>query len=334
MKTIVSGIQPSGKMTLGNYLGAIKNFVTLQDSEEEQEFLVFVADLHAITVFQDPINLRRNIKSLVATYLACGLNPEKVTLFIQSDVSEHAQIGYLLQTITYIGELERMTQYKDKMLKQTSGVSSALLTYPVLMAGDILLYNADFVPVGEDQKQHLELTRNLAQRFNSRYSETFKIPEPLISKNGTEKIMSLQDPTKKMSKSDPVEKACIFLLDEPKVIIKKIMSAVTDSDGIVKYDPENKAGISNLLTIMSAATSKSIAELEKMFEGKGYGEFKTAVANAVVNMLEPIQQKYNELLNSDLIDKILDEGKEKASYLASKMLRKIKKKMGLGQQKK
>lgn len=330
MRTIVSGIQPSGKMTLGNYLGAIKNFVALQNSEEEQEFLIFVADLHAITVPQEPAKLRANIRSLVATYLACGLDPAKVTLFIQSEVAEHAQIGYLLQTITYIGELERMTQYKDKMVKQITGVSSALLTYPVLMAGDILLYNADYVPVGEDQKQHLELTRNLAQRFNTRFSDTFKIPEPLISKNGTAKIMSLQEPTKKMSKSDPIDKACIFLLDEPSVIKKKIMSAVTDLDGTIKYDPINKPGISNLLTIMSAATNKSIEELEMEFANKGYGEFKSKVAESVVSMLEPIQKKYYELLNSDQIDKILDEGREKASYLANKMLRKLKKKMGLG----
>lgn len=330
MKTIVSGIQPSGKMTLGNYLGAIKNFVALQNSEEEQEFLIFVADLHAITVPQEPAKLRSNIRSLVATYLACGLDPTKVTLFIQSEVAEHAQIGYLLQTITYIGELERMTQYKDKMVKQTAGVSSALLTYPVLMAGDILLYNADFVPVGEDQKQHLELTRNLAQRFNTRFSDTFKLPEPLIPQNGTAKIMSLQEPTKKMSKSDPIDKACIFLLDEPNVIKKKIMSAVTDLDGVIKYDPVNKPGISNLLTIMAAATGKTVSELELEFANKGYGEFKSKVAESVVSMLEPIQKKYYELLNSDEIDKVLDDGREKASYLANKMLRKLKKKMGLG----
>lgn len=330
MKTIVSGIQPSGKMTLGNYLGAIKNFVTLQNKGDYDEFLVFVADLHSITVPQDPAILRSNTRSLVATYLACGLDPNKVTLFIQSEVSEHAQIGYLLQTITYIGELERMTQYKDKMVKQTSGVSSALLTYPVLMAGDILLYNADLVPVGDDQKQHLELTRNLAQRFNARYSDTFKIPEPLIQNNGTAKIMSLQDPTKKMSKSDPIDKACIFLLDDPKVITKKIMSAVTDLDGKVKYDPINKPGVSNLITIMAAASLKSIKEIEEMFEGCGYGEFKTEVAKNVIQMLEPIQKRYYELLNSEEIDKILDNGRDKASYLASKMLKKLKKKMGLG----
>ncbi len=330
MKTIVSGIQPSGKMTLGNYLGAIKNFVALQDSSEEQNFLVFVADLHAITVPQDPKTLRSNIRSLVAVYLACGLDPKKVSLFIQSEVHEHAELGYLLQTITYIGELERMTQYKDKMVKQVSGVSSALLTYPVLMAADILLYNADAVPVGEDQKQHLELTRDLAQRFNSRYSETFKLPEPLIPKNGAAKIMSLQEPTKKMSKSDPIDKACIFLLDEPNVIRKKIASAVTDSDGIIKYDPVNKPGVSNLLTILSAASNKDIKDLEQEYVGRGYGEFKKDVAEAVVNMLEPIQKRYNELLNSDEIDHILDDGREKASMLARKMVSKVKRKMGLG----
>lgn len=330
MKTIVSGIQPSGKMTLGNYLGAIKNFVALQDSSEEQDFLVFVADLHAITVPQDPKALRNNIRSLVAVYLACGLDPKKVSLFIQSEVHEHAELGYLLQTITYIGELERMTQYKDKMVKQVSGVSSALLTYPVLMAADILLYNADAVPVGEDQKQHLEITRDLAQRFNSRYSETFKLPEPLIPKNGAAKIMSLQEPTKKMSKSDPIDKACIFLLDEPNVIRKKIASAVTDSDGIIKYDPINKPGISNLLTILSVASNKDIKVLEEEYQGRGYGEFKKDVAEAVVNMLEPIQKRYNELLNSDEIDRVLDEGREKASILARKMVSKVKRKMGLG----
>jgi len=330
MRTILSGIQPSGKMTLGNYLGAIKNFVELQNQEEDQEFFVFVADLHAITVPQDPTALRKNIRSLVATYLACGLDPKKVTLFIQSEVPAHAEIGYLLQTITYIGELERMTQYKDKMAKQVSGVSSALLTYPVLMAGDILLYNADFVPVGEDQKQHLEITRDLAQRFNTRYSETFKLPLPLIPKNGAAKIMSLQDPLKKMSKSDPIEKACIYLLDEPNVIRKKIASAVTDSDGEFKFDQVNKPGLSNLITIMSCATGLSIDEVVEKFKGSGYGEFKKAVGDAVCKMLEPIQARYYELLNSDEIDKILDEGREKASYFANKMIKKMKKKMGLG----
>ena len=294
MKTILSGIQPSGQMTLGNYLGAIKNFVYLQENfEEECNIFVFIADLHSITVPQDPTTLRKNIRSLAAVYLACGLDPNKTSLFIQSEVKEHAEMGYLLQTITYLGELERMTQYKDKKEKQVAGVSSALLTYPVLMAGDILLYNADYVPVGEDQKQHLELSRNLAERFNNRYSDTFVVPEPLIFKQGA-KIMSLQNPLKKMSKSDPDQKACLFLLDEENVIRKKIGSAVTDSEGSIIYDPVNKPGVSNLLTIMACCSGKSIEELVAEYNGKGYGEFKKAVADSVVNVLKPIQEKDKE----------------------------------------
>lgn len=330
MKTIVSGIQPSGKLTLGNYLGAIKEFVKLQDNlNEDDNFFVFVADLHAITVPQTPSDLRRNIKNLAAMYLACGLDPKKVSLFVQSEVTEHCEMGYILQTITYIGELERMTQYKDKVQRQTAGVSSALLTYPVLMAGDILLYNADYVPVGEDQKQHLEITRNLAERFNSRYSETFKLPVPLITKSGA-RIMSLQDPSKKMSKSDSLEKACIYLLDSEEVIRKKIASAVTDSDGVVKYDPVNKPGISNLLTILSAIESKSTSVLEQELENASYSDFKKRVADAVVKELIPIQKKYLDYINSDEVDKVLDEGKTKASYFAHKMITKVKHKVGVG----
>ncbi len=333
MKTILSGVQPSGKLTLGNYLGAIKNFVTLQNEAEYDNFFVFVADLHAITVPKNPTELRQSVRQLAALYLACGLNPEKVTLFIQSEVHEHAEIGYLLQTMTYIGELERMTQYKDKKVKQVEGVSSALLTYPVLMAGDILLYNATGVPVGQDQKQHLELTRTLAERFNNKYSETFNVPEPIIVKTGA-KIMSLQDPTKKMSKSDPVEKASIFLDDPENIIRKKISSAVTDSDGIIKFDPINKPGLSNLLTIMSCCSNKTIDELVKEYEGKGYGEFKSAVADSIVKAITPIQEKYHEFLNNkELLDKILDDGAEKASYFARKTLSKMKRKMGIGRTK-
>ncbi len=330
MKTIVSGIQPSGKLTLGNYLGAIKEFVKLQETlANDDNFFVFIADLHAITVPQVPSELRRNIKNLAAIYLACGLNPEKVSLFVQSEVTEHCEMGYILQTITYIGELERMTQYKDKVQRQTAGVSSALLTYPVLMAGDILLYNADFVPVGEDQKQHLELARNLAERFNSRYSETFKLPVPLITKSGA-RIMSLQDPSKKMSKSDPVEKSCIYLLDSEDVIRKKIASAVTDSDGKIMFDPVKKPGVSNLLTILSAISSKSVNELENELSGKSYSEFKSIVADAVVKELLPIQEKYFNFINSEELDKVLDEGKAKASYFAHKMITKVKRKVGVG----
>ena len=330
MKTIVSGIQPSGKLTLGNYLGAIKEFVKLQETlANDDNFFVFIADLHAITVPQVPSELRRNIKNLAAIYLACGLNPEKVSLFVQSEVTEHCEMGYILQTITYIGELERMTQYKDKVQRQTAGVSSALLTYPVLMAGDILLYNADFVSVGEDQKQHLELARNLAARFNSRYSETFKLPVPLITKSGA-RIMSLQDPSKKMSKSDPVEKSCIYLLNSEDVIRKKIASAVTDSDGKIMFDSVNKPGVSNLLTILSAISSKSVNELENELSGKSYSEFKSIVADAVVKELLPIQEKYFNFINSEELDKVLDEGKAKASYFAHKMITKVKRKVGVG----
>jgi len=330
MKTILSGIQPSGQMTLGNYLGAIKNFVYLQENfKEECNIFVFIADLHSITVPQDPTTLRKNIRSLAAVYLACGLDPNKTSLFIQSEVKEHAEMGYLLQTITYLGELERMTQYKDKKEKQVTGVSSALLTYPVLMAGDILLYNADYVPVGEDQKQHLELSRNLAERFNNRYSDTFVVPEPLIFKQGA-KIMSLQNPLKKMSKSDPDQKACLFLLDEENVIRKKISSAVTDSEGSIIYDPVNKPGVSNLLTIMACCSGKSIEELVAEYNGKGYGEFKKAVADSVINVLKPIQEKYKEYINSPYIDEVLNQGREKASYFAAKMVSKVKRKMGLG----
>ena len=329
MKTIVSGIQPSGCLTLGNYLGAIKNFVSMQNNaSEDDNIFIFIADLHALTVPQDPAALRKNIRSLAAIYLACGLDPNKSTLFVQSEVTEHSEIAYLLQTISYIGELERMTQYKDKMQKQVAGVSSSLLTYPVLMAGDILLYNADYVPVGEDQRQHLELTRNLAERFNSRFSETFKVPECLIAKVGA-KIMSLQDPTKKMSKSDPLEKASIFLLDPENVIRKKIASSVTDSDGVIKFDPINKPGISNLLTIYSCSTGKSIDELVEQYKNSGYGDFKKDVADAVINLLMPIQEKYNYYLNSKELDEILDNGRDKATYFARKTLSKMKRKMGI-----
>lgn len=329
MKTIVSGIQPSGALTLGNYLGAMKNFVELQNSLTDTEFYIFIADMHAITIPKDPTNLRKSIRSLAALYLASGLNPEKVNLFIQSEVPAHAQIGYALQTITYIGELERMTQYKDKKERQVSGVSSALLTYPVLMAGDILLYNADAVPVGVDQKQHLELTRTIADRFNNRYSPTFKLPEPLIVKNGS-KIMSLTDPSKKMSKSDPNEKSCIYLLDPSNVIRKKIASAVTDSDNVIKYDPINKPGISNLLVILSACTNKQVEVLENELKGTNYADFKKIVADAVISILEPLQAKYYEYLNSPLLDEILNKGRDKAIYASNKMIKKIYHKIGLG----
>lgn len=308
MKTIFSGIQPSGVITLGNYIGAMKQFVELQ---HDYNCYFCIVDQHAITVPQDRLQLRKNIRSLAALYLAVGIDPNKSTLFIQSEVPAHAQAGWILQCIAYIGELERMTQFKDKSAGKEA-VSAGLLTYPPLMAADILLYSTDIVPVGEDQKQHIELTRDLAERFNKRYGEIFTIPEARIPKIGA-RIMSLTDPTKKMSKSDPNPKSFITLLDDAKTIEKKIKSAVTDSDGIIKYDKENKPGISNLLTIYSILSNQSIEQLEQQYAGKGYGEFKADLAEVVISTLTPIQEKYYELIESEKLDDILDEGAEKAA---------------------
>ncbi|SFA82428.1 tryptophanyl-tRNA synthetase [Lentibacillus halodurans] len=329
MQTIFSGIQPSGTLTIGNYLGAIQHFTELQ---EEHNCYFCIVDEHAITVPQDRLKLRNNIRSLASLYLASGIDPEKSRLFIQSEVPAHTQLGWMLQSISYIGELERMTQFKDKSAGKEA-VSSSLLTYPPLMAADILLYKTDVVPVGEDQKQHLELARNLAERFNNKFNDIFTVPEVSIPKVGA-RIMSLQDPTKKMSKSDENEKAFISMLDEPKNIEKKIKSAVTDSEGIVKFDKENKPGVSNLLTIYASCSGESIEDLEATYERKGYGEFKQDVANAVINILKPIQDRYNELIDSEALDNILDQGADKASFEADKMLKKAKKAMGLGRVKK
>ncbi|KGX92687.1 tryptophanyl-tRNA synthetase [Pontibacillus halophilus JSM 076056 = DSM 19796] len=327
MKTIFSGIQPSGTLTIGNYIGALKHFQQLQ---EDHNCYFCVVDEHAITVPQDRLELRRNIRSLASLYLACGIDPEKSTLFIQSEVSAHTQLGWMLQTVSYVGELERMTQFKDKSVnKGKEGVSAGLLTYPPLMASDILLYGTDFVPVGEDQKQHLELTRNLAQRFNNRFNDIFTVPEVSIPKVGA-RIMSLQEPTKKMSKSDENQKAFISMLDDEKTIMKKFKSAVTDSEGVVKYDKENKPGVSNLLTIMSVFTDESIETLEERYQDAGYGTFKTDVAQSVIAVLKPIQERYYELLESEELDEILDQGAEKANFHANKMLKKAKKAMGIG----
>ena len=325
MKTIFSGIQPSGSLTLGNYIGALKQFVDLQN---EYDCYFCIVDQHAITVPQDRLELRKNIKSLAALYIAAGIDPKKATIFIQSEVPAHAQAGWMMQCISYIGELERMTQFKDKSSGKEA-VSAGLLTYPPLMVADILLYNTDIVPVGDDQKQHIELTRDLAERFNKKYNDIFKIPEARIPKVGA-RVMSLQDPTKKMSKSDPNTKSFIALLDEPKVIEKKIKSAVTDSEGIVKYDVENKPGISNLLSIYSIFSKLPIADIEKKYEGKGYGDFKADLAEVIVNELKPIQDRYYELINSKELDELLDQGAEKANRTANKMLRKMENAMGLG----
>ena len=289
---VFSGVQPSGELTIGNYLGALRNWVKMQ---EDYECIFCVVDLHAITVRQDPVALRKATLDVLALYLACGIDPNKSTIFVQSHVPEHTQLSWVLNCYTYFGEMSRMTQFKDKSARYAENINVGLFDYPVLMAADILLYQAKSVPVGDDQKQHLELTRTLAERFNSKYSETFNIPDALIVKEGA-KIMSLQDPTKKMSKSDPLEKASIYLDDSEAIIRKKIASAVTDSDGIIKYDEVNKPGISNLLNILSCCTNKSISDLEAEFEEVGYGEFKKAVADAIITLLMPIQEKYEKIL--------------------------------------
>ncbi|ANU17648.1 tryptophan--tRNA ligase [Planococcus maritimus] len=329
MKKIFSGVQPTGTVTLGNYIGAFKQFTDLQ---EEYDCIFCIVDQHAITMPQDRLELRKSIKSLAALYLAVGIDPEKVTLFIQSEVPAHAQAGWMLQCVSTIGELERMTQFKDKSAKAAS-ISAGLLTYPPLMAADILLYQTDIVPVGDDQKQHIELTRDLAERFNRKYNDIFTIPDIRIPKHGA-RVMSLQDPTKKMSKSDSNKKSIITLLDDLKTIEKKVKSAVTDSEGIVKYDPENKPGVSNLLSIEAALTGASIDELVAKYEGGGYGEFKAGVAKAITDHLAPIQERYYKLLDSDELDTVLDEGAEKANVIANKTLKKMENAMGLGRKRK
>jgi tryptophanyl-tRNA synthetase len=329
MNIVLSGVKPTGIPTLGNYLGALRNFVKLQNEMSDYEFLFFVADLHAITVPQDPKTLKQNIRNIAALYLAIGLNPERLTMFIQSEVKEHAELGYVMQSMAYMGELERMTQYKDKVQKQVTGVTSALFTYPALMAADILLYDAKYVPVGEDQKQHLELARDLAIRFNNRFGQTFRVPEELISKTGA-RIMDLQDPSKKMDKSADNDKGCIYLLEPINSIKKKIKSAITDSDSIVRYDKENKPGISNLMVIYSVLTNLSFEEIENKYLGKGYGDFKSDLAEIVASEIEKIQAKYNEIINTPILDEILNQGKQKATYLAQKKLAKVYKKMGIG----
>lgn len=329
MAVIFSGIQPSGTLTLGNYLGALKHFVDLQN---DNDCYFCVVNQHAITVPQDPITLRKNIRSLAALYLAAGIDPTKSTLFIQSEVPAHAQLGWILQCISYIGELERMTQFKDKS-NGKEAVSAGLLTYPPLMAADILLYQADLVPVGEDQKQHLELTRDLAERFNNRYREVFTIPEVSIPKVGA-RIMSLQEPTKKMSKSDENQNGFISLLDDAKTIERKIKRAQTDSDGLIRFDKENKPGVSNLMSIYSLCSGKSLQQIEEEYANKGYGEFKTDVAQSVVEVLQPLQDRYYDYIDSTKLDDILDAGAEQANKIALKTLRKVERAMGLSRNRK
>lgn len=323
-KIIFSGMQATGNLTLGNYLGALKNWVTLAD-----EYMTFfsVVDLHSITVRQDPAELRRRARSLLTLYIAAGLDPEKNCIYYQSHVSGHAELSWILNCFTYMGELNRMTQFKDKAAKHADNINAGLFTYPVLMAADILLYQADVVPVGKDQLQHLEITRDIAQRFNAIYGDVFTIPEPYMQKAGA-KIASLQDPEKKMSKSDENPNASIYLMDDPDTIMRKFKRAVTDSEACVRYRDE-QPGIRNLIDIYGACTGKTPEEVEKEFDGKGYGDFKMAVGEAVISVLKPLQDRYAELSKDKAyIDSVIKNNAEKADYYATKTLRKVQKKVG------
>ena len=324
-KVMLSGIQPSGDLTLGSYLGAIKNWA---ERDEEFDNYYFMADMHSITVRQDPAALRRRTLEQLAQYIACGLDPEKNTLFIQSHVPQHAELGWVLNCYTMFGELSRMTQFKDKSAKNSENINGGLFTYPALMAADILLYQPDYVPVGEDQKQHVELCRNIVQRFNGIYGDVFKMPEPYIPKVGA-RVMSLSDPGAKMSKSDKDPNGSIYLMEKPEDILRKFKRAVTDCETAVRYDRENKPGISNLLTIYCAATGKTLAEAEAEFADQGYGVFKPAVGEAVVELLRPIREEAQRLLGDKAyLESIYKSGAERASYLANKTLRKVYKKVG------
>ena len=324
-KILYSGMQATGTLTLGNYLGALKNWV---DLNEEYECLYGVMDLHSLTVRQVPADFRKNARSLYALYVAAGLDPEKNCIYYQSHVSGHAELSWILSCFTYMGELNRMTQFKDKAAKHADNINAGLYTYPVLMAADILLYQSDLVPVGVDQKQHLEITRDIAQRFNAIYGDVFTIPEAYIPKAGA-KIMSLQEPEKKMSKSDENANATIRLLDDRDSIIRKFKRAVTDSDSVVRYG-EDKPGISNLMDIYSCVTGRSYKEIEKEFDGKGYGDFKLAVGEAVADELAPLQKRYEGLMaEKTYLDSMIKANDEKAQYYATKTLRKVQKKVGL-----
>ncbi len=323
-KRIYSAMQPSGMITLGNFLGALNNWNQMQ---EEYDCIFCVANMHAITVRQDPAELRKRCRDLITQFIAVGLDPEKNIIYYQSHVPAHAQLGWILDCYTYMGELSRMTQFKDKSAKHADNINAGLFTYPSLMAADILLYQTDLVPVGEDQRQHLEITRDIGERFNGLYGETFRIPEAYIGKVGA-RVMALQDPTKKMSKSDENKNNTIAILDDPAVIMNKVKRAVTDSENEVRF-AEEKPGISNLLSIYSGVTGKTIAEAEKEFAGVGYGAFKNAVGEAVVAKLEPIQKNFKDLQNNkDYLDAIIKEGAQKAERIANRTLDKVQKKIG------
>ncbi|MBR2503703.1 MAG: tryptophan--tRNA ligase [Oscillospiraceae bacterium] len=327
-KRVFSGIQPTGAFTLGNYIGAVRNWPLLQD---EYDCIYCVVDQHALTIRQVPAELRKRSYEAAAMLLASGIDPQKSLVFIQSHVPQHSQLAWVLSCNAQYGELGRMTQFKDKSSKHADNINTGLFTYPVLMAADIMLYNAHYVPVGGDQKQHVELARDIAQRFNNNYSETFVLPEPMIPKVGA-RVMSLQEPTKKMSKSDANEKSFVLMTDSADVIMKKFKSAVTDSDGIVRYDTENKPGISNLMGIYSVMTGKGFEEIEKEFEGQGYGTFKTAVAESVIDTLKPVQDEYNRILgDKPYLEGVLKEGAEKARYQANRQLSKVYRKIGFAQ---
>ncbi|WP_418779952.1 tryptophan--tRNA ligase [Intestinimonas sp.] len=326
-KVILSGIQPSGELTLGSYLGAIKNWVELAD---EYDCYYMMADMHSITVRQNPADLRRRTLTQMAAYIACGLDPEKNTIFIQSHVPAHAELAWVLNCYTMFGELSRMTQFKDKSAKNADNINAGLFTYPALMAADILLYQANLVPVGGDQKQHVEICRDIANRFNGVYGEVFQIPEPYIPKVGA-RIMSLTSPDSKMSKSDKDPNGCVYVLEKPEDILRKFKKAVTDSDTerCVRYDPEQKPGVSNLMAIYSVATGRSFDEIEAEFDGKGYGAFKPAVGEAVVEMFRPIREETERILaDKAYLESVYRAGAEKAGYVANKTLRKVYKKVG------
>ena len=324
-KILYSGMQATGTLTLGNYLGALKNWLNW---DQEYECFYGVMDLHSLTVRQVPAEFRKNARALYALYVAAGLDPEKNCIYYQSHVSGHAELGWILDCFTYMGELNRMTQFKDKAAKHADNINAGLYTYPVLMAADILLYQADVVPVGVDQKQHLEITRDIAERFNNIYGDVFTIPEAYIGKKGA-KIMSLQEPGKKMSKSDTNANATILLLDDTDTIIRKFKRAVTDSESEVRY-AEEKPGISNLMDIYSAVTGKTYEEIEKEFAGKGYGDFKLAVGETVADHLKPLQERYEQLMKDKAyIESMIKQNDEKAAYYANKTLRKVQKKVGL-----
>jgi len=320
-----SGVQPSGNLTIGNYLGAIKNFPIYS---EQYKCFYCVVDQHAITVRQVPAELRRRTYETLALYIACGLDPEKNTLYVQSHVPAHTEMAWILNCFTMFGELSRMTQFKDKSQKHADNINAGLFTYPVLMAADILLYQTNVVPIGHDQKQHLELARDIVDRFNQLYPDTFTMPEPIIAKSGA-KIMSLAEPTQKMSKSDENENAVVRILDAPDAIMRKFKRAVTDSESEVRFDPENKPGVSNLLTIYSCFSGKSIEEAEREFDGKGYGDFKAAVGQVCCDKLIPVQEEYRRILaDKAYLEEVMKKGADEASYYARKTLSKVRRKLG------